>query len=175
MKKYILIGALLTVLGTLTGAAFLGNADPLSRSCTTNYIRKAANMCVASVSPGAATTLTADNTCRNLDVTTLSPAMPATASMATLHFLIQIHSNNGILQRTANLQTFQDAACATIVYAQQTWAIREFAAVAGAATLLGVDVIQEIPLVSGKMYYIANDGGSTSTPTINVQPAMYFD
>lgn len=159
------------------GTAYLGAGDPFALACGTSFTRIGPHICKITITPGTALNIVADNTCRSLDLTAFTPAIPTTATMAIAHFLVQLRSANAVATRVANIAWYNQASCAggPSVYAQQSWHIREFVATAASTDIFTVEDSAILPLVNGVVWYSANDGSSSSTPLIQFVPEGYFD
>lgn len=148
--------------------------DGYAVTCATSFIRVSPHRCMVNAVPGIGTALVADNTCRFIDVTTLSPSIPSSARVLVTRFDLMLRSNNAIAWRGANLAIYNDSSCLS-VNSQFRWGIREFAAIVF-STIQVIDVVIEVPIINnGLVYYSANDDSSSSTPAMTFVPTGYYD
>jgi len=156
----------------------LGNPDPMSVACATNYIRKYPHFCLANVLPTSGSTLVADNTCRSVDLTTLNPSAPSSTTAVLINATMALRSNNTVALRAAVIEFYNSTTCnASNLFVSNIYRTYENPA-SGVGTFLSQNVYQYIVPVldNGKIYYIANDaGGTASTPAFQFYIAGYYD
>jgi len=87
----------------------LGNPDPMSKACATNYVRILGNYCGRTTAPSSVN-LTSDGTCRSVDMV-VNFGVPASSTAVNLTYSAIIASANLVAFRQITTNLFTENTC----------------------------------------------------------------
>jgi len=161
-----------------TGGGTLALSGTLSstKACAAGYTRIGPNYCALDSHNSTATGWVDAIGCT---ARTLTPTVPADATLIVLKFSWQALSNNAIATRANSIQFWTSATCTGGADQSYYWSysIREFSAVAaGTAIAAGVSIALVQPGAENTIYTTqSNAGGNGNVDVIGHWVAGYFD
>ncbi len=148
--------------------------DGYAVQCATNFIRTVPHYCVYTGVGVTFTSGTVDNTCRSVDwVTTAS--IPSSTKVVNLIQRITVGQGNAVATRQLNVSYFNSTTCnVSFIQSSTVNVIREQTAQA-AGPLGQMNIAQDVILVNGLMYYLAQSADGSSNHAIAWQLLGYYD